>query len=281
MADYSIFGDTPGPSTSVDPEGPLNLAHQINVTAPCWALGLRWYRATLDITAPITGRLWKATGIATGTAVADTDVTFDLGDTTGWKTALFATPFALDLASYKPTVHVEGRWALTGSYFSVGQPGHGGTTVGPLTMPGPDNAYDAQGSFSAGPITTYPGTGATNRANYWVDLLVTDTDPEGGPEVADHTVAADEQGVHNITLTAGTVDTVTFADDVTQIRVTNMTGTAAVYYTVDGSTPTVAGKNTRLLPAAIGSVLVEPPSSGPTAVKLISSGTPAVSVARA
>lgn len=279
MADYSIFGTTPGPTTSVDPEGPLNLAHQINVTAPCWALGLRWYRATLDITAPVTGRLWRATGIGTGTAVTGTDVTFDLGDTTGWKTALF-TPFALDLASYKPTVHVEGRWALTGSYFSVGQPGHDGTTNGPLTMPGPDTAYDAQGSFSTGPITTYPGTGATNRANYWVDLLVTDTDPGGDDPVADHTVAADEQGVHAVALTASTVDTVTFADDVTRITITNMTGTAPIYYTVDGSTPTVAGKNTRLVPAAVTHVDVEPATSGPTTVKLISPGTPTVSVAR-
>jgi hypothetical protein len=278
--DYSIFGDTPGPSTSVDPEGPLNLAHQINITTSCWALGLRWYRATLDITAPITGRLWQATGIATGTAIPDTDVTFALGDTTGWKTALFTQPIPLDIGAYKPAVHVEGRWALTGSYFSLGQPGHDGITVGPLTMPGPDAAYDAQGSFSTGPITTYPGTGASNRANYWVDLLVTDTDPEGGPEVADYTIAGDEIGVHAVPLVASTVSTFTFADDVTEVTITNMTGTAPIYYTLDGTAPTVAGAKTRLVPADIVSVEVEPTGSGPSVVKLISPGTPTVSVAR-
>ncbi|MBP2341105.1 hypothetical protein JOF41_007359 [Saccharothrix coeruleofusca] len=98
--------------------------------------------------------------------------------------------------------------------------------------------------------------------------------------MADHTIAADEQGIHNITLTAGVVDTVTFADDVTEVEIVNMTGTAAVYFTVDGTTPTVAGRKTRLLPAAVTSVEIEPTTSGPTVVKLISPGTPTISVAR-
>ena len=98
--------------------------------------------------------------------------------------------------------------------------------------------------------------------------------------MANHTIAADEQGVHNVQLAAGTVDTFSFADDVTQVAITNMTGTAAIYFTVDGTTPEVAGKKSRLVPAAIAQVEIEPTTSGPTTVKVISSGTPTVSVAR-
>lgn len=80
--------------------------------------------------------------------------------------------------------------------------------------------------------------------------------------MATNTVAADEQGVHGIQLAAGTVDTVTFTDDVSEIEIVNMTGTAAIYFTVDGTEPTVGGKKTRLLPAAITTVEIEPPTAG-------------------
>jgi hypothetical protein len=64
-----------------------------------------------------------------------------------------------------------------------------------------------------------------------------------------------------------------------RVEALNVTGTAAVYFTTDGTTPVVGANGTHCLPAAIGFVEVNDETSGPTSViKLISSGTPTVSV---
>jgi hypothetical protein len=81
----------------------------------------------------------------------------------------------------------------------------------------------------------------------------------------------------HVTLVATTVATVTL-DDTSQdkVYVTNKHATSEIYATVDGSTPTVGGDDTFLCPAARTTVLLTP--SGATSVKLISSGTPTVTV---
>ena len=89
--------------------------------------------------------------------------------------------------------------------------------------------------------------------------------------------------VQHATLVADTVTTLTFTETASpppaNIEVTNVTGTAAVYFTVDGTTPTVGGTNCQVIPAAIGSLAVSEESGGSTfTVKLRSSGTPGVSV---
>jgi hypothetical protein len=97
--------------------------------------------------------------------------------------------------------------------------------------------------------------------------------------VASYTVAADLHGAYAKTLVANTVDTVTFTDDIDRVEVTS-NGAAAVYVTVDGTTPTVAGAGTFELPAGAASVReIAVPTAGGTVVKLISAGTPVYSVA--
>lgn len=81
------------------------------------------------------------------------------------------------------------------------------------------------------------------------------------------------------TLVAATVTTVTLTRDFQRVEVVNVTGTAAIYFTVDGSDPTVGGDDTYVLPAAICSFEAPSASSGSTTVvKLISSGTPGFAV---
>lgn len=80
------------------------------------------------------------------------------------------------------------------------------------------------------------------------------------------------------TLVATTVTTFTFDTDFTQVEVLNVDGAAAVYFTVDGSAPTVEGEGAMVLPAAIGGLVVPSARRGGTVVKAISSGTPKVSV---
>jgi hypothetical protein len=83
------------------------------------------------------------------------------------------------------------------------------------------------------------------------------------------------------TLVAATVTTVTFsadADTIDTVEVINRSGSAEIFFTVDGTTPTVAGNDCEILPAAVGAVEVGVPGRASTVVKLISAGAPTYSV---
>lgn len=110
--------------------------------------------------------------------------------------------------------------------------------------------------------------------------------------MATYTVPNGHIGAHAKTLVAATVDTVTFALGSTgtpgwarmpkQVEILT-DGTADIYVTVDGSTPTVAGTATYRVPALPGATVIDLNDSQTTAVevKLISAGTPTYSVSRA
>ena len=83
---------------------------------------------------------------------------------------------------------------------------------------------------------------------------------------------------YHLTLTANTVAEVDFDANFGRIEVLNVDGAAAIYVSNDGTAPTVAGAGYHVLPAAIGSVELPDLTSGNTVVKLISAGTPQVSV---
>lgn len=88
-------------------------------------------------------------------------------------------------------------------------------------------------------------------------------------------------------LTGSTVDTVNLTSQWQQVLITNRTGTAEIYVTVDGSTPAVGADNTYVLVAAVGSRVIplSPTSVALTGqptidnvIKLISSGAMQYSV---
>jgi hypothetical protein len=84
--------------------------------------------------------------------------------------------------------------------------------------------------------------------------------------------------VEHRTLTANVVTPVTFTANASVIEVAT-DGAAELYFTTDGTTPTVGGQNCHWMQAAIGSVEVLDDTAGQNSVvKLISSGTPKVSV---
>lgn len=64
-----------------------------------------------------------------------------------------------------------------------------------------------------------------------------------------------------------------------RVEVLNLDGAAIVYFTTSGTAPTVGGTGSHVLPAAVCSVEVDDETAGTgSTVKLISSGTPVVSV---
>ena len=96
--------------------------------------------------------------------------------------------------------------------------------------------------------------------------------------MATYTVGANDVGVW-WTMTASAADTVNFTGNVSRVQVINE-GTVPVYVTVDGSTPSVpaAGASTRAFRVPAGMARDLPAPGGSDAVKLISSGTPTVTV---
>ena len=94
--------------------------------------------------------------------------------------------------------------------------------------------------------------------------------------MADYSIAADARAVHNKTLVATTVDTVTCARDPRAVEILS-DGAAKIYVTVDGSTPTVGGTKTWIVPA-VPCARVIPHDRADAPVKLISPGTPTYSV---
>ncbi len=84
--------------------------------------------------------------------------------------------------------------------------------------------------------------------------------------------------VRHVTLVADTVATVSLNVNAGRVEVLNRTGAAEVYFTTDSSAPTVGGNNCHVLPAAISALEVADEINGLAVVKLISEGTPAVSV---
>lgn len=105
--------------------------------------------------------------------------------------------------------------------------------------------------------------------------------------MATYTIAAGKIAKHAVTMVAAQVDTYTFTDDLgpgQRVIEVMSDGAADIYYTLDGSTPTVGGDNCYRIPAtpAVDVRLAEynAGTSKYNTVKMISSGTPVVSVQR-
>jgi len=96
--------------------------------------------------------------------------------------------------------------------------------------------------------------------------------------LATHTLTAGQRGAYAKTLVAATVDTVALVGSASSVEVYS-NGTAAIYFTIDGSAPTVGGGHCFEIPAGGPAVRTV---RGPTAtVKLISAATPTYSVSEA
>jgi hypothetical protein len=99
--------------------------------------------------------------------------------------------------------------------------------------------------------------------------------------MATYTVSAGHKGVAPFALVASTADTVTFNDNVQVVQIVNPGDNSAdVWVRGDGTAPTVpsAGASTAALRVIPGSVLDLELRNQTDSVKVISSGTPTISV---
>lgn len=175
MADYSAFGTSnpSGMSSGTSPGQVLGL--EFWVTAPAALTTYRLYRSSTSSYGTPTARLYRITGTTTGTEVAASDVTFDMGSTTGWKEAPLTTPIALEVGvKYRAAVLILTRASYILGYFASGGDGEAGFTNGPLVVPGAaaaTNSSQMTGATSSSMI--YPPS-ATSNTWYGLDIWVSD-----------------------------------------------------------------------------------------------------------
>lgn len=90
--------------------------------------------------------------------------------------------------------------------------------------------------------------------------------------------SAGEVAAHFV-LEANVVTSVIFEADLDLVEVVSRDGAGEVWYTVDGATPAVGSKFSYVLPnGAVGSDERPTGVGGPTVIRLLSTGTPALSV---
>jgi len=88
--------------------------------------------------------------------------------------------------------------------------------------------------------------------------------------------------VKNAVLLAIAVDTVTLTTDKPRVRVTLRilgVGSTGMFFTVDGSVPTVAGDNTHCVPPVVGAVVEVPSFAASDVVNIVSAGNDGYSIA--
>lgn len=95
--------------------------------------------------------------------------------------------------------------------------------------------------------------------------------------MATYTVAAGAIGTAEWTLTPGTVDVVTFGDNLGFVDIIS-DGAAAIWYTADGTTPTVGGANCWYLPAVPCVETAGVVNTDIDTIRLISAGSPKLRV---
>lgn len=151
------------------------------VTQQAWATKLHCWRFDTTMSGTVLGRIWIASGGSAGTALAGTDVTFNLSGT-GWLEASFVAPVQLTaLVRYRASILAPSGYTGTNAYWTTGD-GSAGITNGIITAPssGPgEQQSGTQGSFNYSASRAYPNS-TFQGGNYWVDVTVSDVLPVGG-----------------------------------------------------------------------------------------------------
>jgi len=172
VTSYRIWPATDGPGTE-DNADPVTLGTRFTLSATGWATHIHYWRSSTSDTGTHNAAIFK---VSDGSVVTGTTVVAPASGI-GWQTVALPAPVQLDAATmYCVAVHhPDGHPPFTGSYWVVGGPGATGITNGILTAP---NSADAggQGVFNGGSSLAHP-TGSFNQTNYWVDVTVSDTDP--------------------------------------------------------------------------------------------------------
>lgn len=201
MTSYRLFPATSGPSTPVSFGGTFLAAVDVAIKGGGnWFEGYWWWVCpTGQSTDPVECALWCADSSSAGTLVAGSNVTS--GTLTAGQWNYIPLPEPIPLApSYDPNestmgggyvacVSFTGNFPDTAGFWGTGGPGVAGIINGPLvaysglageggTLPGPYGLVQGLFSEAANAHTAMPVL-ASSVDNFWVDVQISDTAPDG------------------------------------------------------------------------------------------------------
>lgn len=169
---YSIWPDDPTPTTiAVGDQASVELGLKFTSSIATTVHGVRFYKSPSN-TGTHTGSLWTSTG----THLATT--TFSDETPSGWQSALFSSPVAIDAnTTYVVSYHAPaGYYSANSNYFTTS-----GVTSTYFTALSNDSG--GNGLYFYSDSAAFP-TESFNATNYWVDILVagpSDTTPPSRP----------------------------------------------------------------------------------------------------
>ena len=189
---YRLFPTTSGPATAVSYSGPFIAGVVVGVTTGgCWLDGYWWWVCNSgQSTSPQKFALWQTYNGQSGTLVSGSTVTSGTLTAGQWNYVPLTSPLLLPLAigaTYVAATGFSGGFPDTNSQFGSGGPYAAGIVSGPLTAYSdasgthPSPFKTDQGVFSVAgtdPTTAMPIYGSSS-ANFWMDVQVTTTAPQG------------------------------------------------------------------------------------------------------
>ncbi|WP_376717287.1 DUF4082 domain-containing protein [Bradyrhizobium sp. 62B] len=177
--------DTPAVISNGD-SGAVEVGLKFVPTASGKITGIRFYKAS-DNTGTHIGDLWTANGTLLASA------TFSNETASGWQQVDFATPVNVQAGvTYVASYHTNtGHYSSTDFYFID----YDGITKGALTAPG----SSLNGVYAYGSNPTFPNNvSSVDAANYWVDVVFSDSGQTSPQAHDDGGFTVSQNGVLNI-----------------------------------------------------------------------------------
>ncbi|MCK1475736.1 DUF4082 domain-containing protein [Bradyrhizobium sp. 197] len=177
--------DTPAVISNGD-SGAVEVGLKFVPTASGKITGIRFYKA-LDNTGTHIGDLWTTNGTLLASA------SFSNETASGWQQVDFATPVNVQAGvTYVASYHTNtGHYSSTDFYFID----YDGITKGALTAPG----SSLNGVYAYGSSPIFPSnTSSIDAANYWVDVVFTDSGTTSPQAHEDSGFTVSQNGVLNI-----------------------------------------------------------------------------------
>ncbi|UPK40494.1 DUF4082 domain-containing protein [Bradyrhizobium sp. 186] len=181
--------DTPAAISNSD-SGSVELGVKFVPAVSGKITGIRFYKGP-ENTGTHIGDLWTTNGSLLGSA------TFTNETASGWQQVNFATPITVNAGvTYVASYHTNtGHYSSTDFYFI----NYGGLTKGALTAPG--SSLNGVFAYGSGPI--FPDdVSSTKAANYWVDVVFSDSGTTSPQANGDSGFTVTQNGVLNIPASA-------------------------------------------------------------------------------
>lgn len=208
------------PTTANDTDNKaVELGLKFSSDTPGVISGIRFYKGSKNIGTHV-GRLWTSTGSLLAT------VTFTNETASGWQTASFSSPVAIQAnTTYVASYSSPKYYSSTQNYFATKK------DVPPLHAP------VGAGVYKYGPSGTFPNQSYKN-SNYWVDVIFNTTTPTDttAPTVTSVTPAADAVDIGTATTVSATFSEAVTGISNTTFTLTNSSGQLAATVGYDSAT---------------------------------------------